>query len=473
MTVLDFIRLTRANLRYLLAGLLIGALLGLGYSLLQPRVYASTSTGYVTVAGSAGIGDVISGNSAAKDKATGYLALTNSRAVAERIATENPDLGMSAGEIAGNLTASMDNQSALIRVQATANDPVKAQTLANSALESVAYVANELEGGNTVRVVPLEDALPNNSPISPNTWRNVFLGALVGFVAVYALIFARRAIDTKVRTREDATKSTELGVLGMLPKSEDLASAKILHEAGDHVSQESIRQLRTNLRFVNVDHPPKSVLITSSEPGEGKSTVASTLAQALAEAGQPTIIIDADLRRPTVAKKFRIDSKIGLTEVIAGQVELSEAVRQFENSQLFILPAGRIPPNPSELLGSDKMRSLIRELSEEFMVIIDAPPVLPVTDATLLSKAVDGTVLVATIGRTQREHLREATENLHQVKANLIGLVLNQTPQGGFGGGYYGFGYASTRGYKSYYGYTSDKPTEGKGLKKLKRAAKK
>lgn len=470
MTILDFVRLTRANLKYLLAGLLVGSLLGLGYSLLQPKVYASTSTGYVTVAGSAGIGDVISGTSAAKEKANAYLSLTNSRLVAERIVTEHPELEMSAGEVAGRLSATQDSASALIKVNATGSTPEKAQILANTALESVAYVANELEGSNVVRVIPLEDALPNNTPISPDISRNVLIGALAGLIAVFAAIFLRRAIDTKVRTRDDASKAAAVGILGNLPESEDLDGAKILHEEGNHVSQESIRQLRTNLRFVNVDNPPKSVLITSSEPGEGKSTVASTLAQSLAESGKPTIIIDADLRRPTVAKKFRIDSKVGLTEVIAGQIELSDAVRQFNDSQLFILPAGRIPPNPSELLGSDKMRSLIRELSEEFMVIIDAPPVLPVTDAVLLSNSVDGVVLVASIGKTQREHLREASNSLTQVGATLIGLVLNRVPTGGFGNGYYGFGYASSKGYTSYYGSDENKPE--KRASRLKRAEK-
>ncbi|WP_237234165.1 CpsD/CapB family tyrosine-protein kinase, partial [Rothia nasimurium] len=137
----------------------------------------------------------------------------------------------------------------------------------------------------------------------------------------------------------------------------------------------------------------------------------TSLARALADAGQPVIIIDADLRRPTIAKKFKIDSKVGLTQVLAGQVELADAVRQFEDTQLFILPAGRIPPNPSELLGSDKMRQLISELSGEFTVVIDVPPVLPVTDAALLSNSVDGVVLVGTVGKTRKENLAEAADN--------------------------------------------------------------
>ena len=395
MTILDVVRMLRVNLKILLAGLAIGALLGFGYTLLQPKVYASTATGYVTVGDGAGIGDVISGSTAAKEKASAYLAFVNSGPVADEIVAANPDLNLTRGQVQGNLTATVDANSALIRVSATGNTPQAAQALANSSLEAVAKVANSLEGSSTVRVIPLEDATVSSTPVSPDTKKLTGMGAIAGFALVLAVIFLRRTIDTKLRTREDATKATDAGVLGVLPISDELTEENILHSDSDHVSQEAIRQMRTNLRFVNVDNPPKSLIVTSAEPGEGKSTVSTSIARALADAGESVIIIDADLRRPTIAKKFKIDSKVGLTQVLAGQVELADAVRQFEDTQLFILPAGRIPPNPSELLGSDKMRQLITELSGEFTVIVDVPPVLPVTDAALLSTAVDGVVLVA------------------------------------------------------------------------------
>ena len=228
-------------------------------------------------------------------------------------------------------------------------------------------------------------------------------------------------------------------------------------DTDDHIAQESIRQLRTNLRFVNVDTPPRSFIVTSAVPGEGKSTVSLSLARSLADAGSPVILIDADLRRPTVAKKLKLDAKVGLTQVLAGQVEIANAVHQLGDSNLFVLPAGRIPPNPSELLGSDKMRQLIKELSEEFIVVVDVPPLLPVTDASLLSHSVDGVILVGSIGRSHREQMAEASSILKKVNANLFGLVLNRAPRKGLGNSYYGFGYASTYvGYATYYGYGKD-----------------
>lgn len=227
--------------------------------------------------------------------------------------------------------------------------------------------------------------------------------------------------------------------------------------ANDHIAQESIRQLRTNLKFVNIDSPPRSFLVTSAVPGEGKSTVSLALARSMAESGQAVILIDADLRRPTLAKKLNISSKVGLTQVLAGQVDIANAVSPVNGSNLFVLTAGRIPPNPSELLGSDKMRQLVKELSTEFVVVLDAPPLLPVTDASLLSDAVDGVLLVGAVGKSHREQMTEATSSLQKVGANLFGLVLNRAPRKGLGNSYYGFGYASGyAGYTTYYGYSKD-----------------
>ena len=319
-------------------------------------------------------------------------------------------------------------------------------------------------------MIPLNNASVNPPLIAPNYQQNVLMGAGAGLVLVYAAIFLRRALDQRIRTRDDATKATGASVLGVLPVSDDLNEENIVNgNTDDHIAQESIRQLRTNLRFVNVDTPPRSFIVTSAVPGEGKSTVSLSLARAMADAGSPVILIDADLRRPTVAKKLKLDAKVGLTQVLAGQVEIANAVHQLGESNLFVLPAGRIPPNPSELLGSDKMRQLINELSEEFIVVVDVPPLLPVTDASLLSHSVDGVILVASIGRSHREQMAEASNILKKVNANLIGMVLNRAPRKGLGNSYYGFGYSSAYvGYATYYGYSKedDKKSSKKSLTK-------
>lgn len=479
MTILEFFRTTRANLWLLIIGIIVGAAVGFGYASLQPKVYAASSSGYVTV-GESGTVDVLSGSTAAKERARSYAAIVSSEAVAQKIKQNTPELSLTTGQIRSSLTATAGDNAALITVSAQASSPKNAQLLANSALQATADYIKEIEqnpgnaqalvngdsnaaatppaNSNTVRVIPLNNASVNPPLVSPNYQQNTLIGAVIGLVVVYTAIFLRRALDQRIRTRDDATKATGASILGVLPVSEDLNEENIVNgDTDDHIAQESIRQLRTNLRFVNVDTPPRSFIVTSAVPGEGKSTVSLSLARSLADAGSPVILIDADLRRPTVAKKLKLDAKVGLTQVLAGQVEIANAVHQLGDSNLFVLPAGRIPPNPSELLGSDKMRQLIKELSEEFIVVVDVPPLLPVTDASLLSHSVDGVILVGSIGRSHREQMTEASSILKKVNANLFGLVLNRAPRKGLGNSYYGFGYASTYvGYATYYGYGKD-----------------
>ena len=489
MTILEFFRTTRANLWLLIIGIVVGAVAGFGYASLQPKVYAASSSGYVTV-GESGTVDVLSGSSAAKERARSYAAIVSSEAVAQKIKQNNPELSLTTGQIRASLTATAGDNAALITVNAQASSPKNAQMLANGALQATADYIKEIEqnpgnaqalvngentgaaptGGNTVRVIPLNNASVNPPLVAPNYEQNVLIGAVAGLGLVYLAIFLRRALDQRIRTRDDATKATGASVLGVLPVSDDLNEDNIVKgDTEDHIAQESIRQLRTNLRFVNVDTPPRSFIVTSAVPGEGKSTVSLSLARAMADAGSPVILIDADLRRPTVAKKLKLDAKVGLTQVLAGQVEIANAVHQVDESNLFVLPAGRIPPNPSELLGSDKMRQLINELSEEFIVVVDVPPLLPVTDASLLSHSVDGVILVGSIGRSHREQMTEAASILKKVNANLFGMVLNRAPRKGLGNSYYGFGYASSYvGYSTYYGYgkDGDKKSSKKSLKK-------
>ena len=463
MTILEFFRTTRANLWLLIIGIVVGAAAGFGYASFQPKVYAASSSGYVTV-GESGTVDVLSGSSAAKERARSYAAIVSSEAVAQKIKQNNPELSLTTGQIRASLT-----------VSAQASSPKNAQLLANGALQATADYIKEIEQNpgnaqalvngentgaspttsNTVRVIPLNNASVNPPLVAPNYQQNVLVGAAAGLALVYLAIFLRRALDQRIRTRDDATKATGASILGVLPVSDDLSEENIVNgDTDDHIAQESIRQLRTNLRFVNVDTPPRSFIVTSAVPGEGKSTVSLSLARAMADAGSPVILIDADLRRPTVAKKLKLDAKVGLTQVLAGQVEIANAVHQLGDSNLFVLPAGRIPPNPSELLGSDKMRQLINELSEEFIVVVDVPPLLPVTDASLLSHSVDGVILVGSIGRSHREQMTEAASTLKKVNANLFGMVLNRAPRKGLGNSYYGFGYASAYvGYATYYGY--------------------
>lgn len=464
MTVLDFLRLTRANLPLLLAGLVLGLLAAAGLTFMMPETYTSTSTGYVNVGGSSdSVEEVVSGTAAAQERATAYVPLVTSRAVAEEIAEQSGGR-YSADEVMGRLTAVVAPSSALMQVSATGPTPETARDLANASLEATAAVVGELEGRDSaVRVVPLEDAQLPTAPTSPDLTKNLLAGGLIGLALTYAWAFIRKAADVKVRTIADVDNAGGAGVLGTLPKDPSLMGDNRATNALDTPAAEAVRQLRTNLRFVSVDNPPRAILVTSPNPAEGKSTVATTLARALARSGEPTVVIDADLRRPTVADIFQIDGSVGLTQVLSGQVSFEEAVKQVDEDGLFVLPAGRLPPDPSELLGSARMRNLIRQLEQEFMVVIDVAPLLPVTDASLLSTEVDGTVLVVKVGDTRKDQLAIAHGMVEKVNGRVLGVVLNQAPARGEGSHYYGYGYGRYR--RSYSAYSAKTKTP-KGVKK-------
>lgn len=469
MTIVDFFRLLRANLLLLLAATLVGGLLGWGYSALQPRLYSSESTGFL--APNSTEGGVIAAGLPPEQQAQGYLALTNSRAVLDRVAQETGQ------QVEGSLSAAMVPDSNLIRVTATSTDPQMAATVANSALQATADVAKEVDPNSSVRVVPLSDARPAAAPFSPTTQRNVLLGAVAGLILGLLAALLRRLLDVKVRHRGEIRELTGAGVIGTVPENPSLARTGREAVDLDPRAGEAIRQLRTNLKFVSVDHPPRVVSFTSSNPSEGKSTIVSNLARALALAGEKVLLVDADLRRPRQHDLFQVAGDVGLSEVLAGEVQPDEALAATGIPHLTLLPAGRTPPNPSELLGSERMRALLQLAAQDYFVLVDSPPLLPVTDASLLATSVDGTVLVVRQGKTRKDHLEAAVELLEGVDAKILGVVVNGVSGKSGGGSYgYGYGYESTyhRSHKKYLQGTGTAPTSTKKAKALRgsRAAK-
>ena len=213
---------------------------------------------------------------------------------------------------------------------------------------------------------------------------------------------------------------------------------------------EAFRTIRTNLQYVDVDNPPRCVVITSAVPNEGKSTTACNLAITLAQAGSRVLLVEADLRRPRIADYLGVDGSVGLTDVMIGKRSLDEAIVGWNRGLFDLLPGGPIPPNPSELLGSHQMVATLAELATRYdAILLDSPPLLPVTDAAVLTSLSDGAVLVARHGHTRREQIMQAADAIHQVGGRLLGTVLNFAPTRGrssgsnygYGGGY-GYGYS-------------------------------
>ena len=201
---------------------------------------------------------------------------------------------------------------------------------------------------------------------------------------------------------------------------------------------EQYRTIRTNIMYSSIDNEIRSIMVTSSGPGEGKSTTTANLAVVFAQQGKSVLLVDADLRKPTVHYTFKLNNIVGLTSILTNQTTLKEAVSKADESSLYILSSGPVPPNPSELLGSKAMKSFMKEALEEFdLIIFDTPPVLAVTDAQILGNLCNGSVLVVSSGKTEKESLLKTKEILTNSNGKLLGVVLNNKKADKKGNYYY------------------------------------
>lgn len=474
MTVNDFIRLTRHFWRWILLAAVIGVTAGAGYSAMQPVLYRASASGYVTAAQSGTLASADQAMSLANAKASQYVALVNSRNVQDAVRAATAQQ-FPAGVDQRALTAASDKESSIVTFTAVSTRPEQAAALANAAVKATAAEARRLEtlqpdgtstGESAVTLVPSETAATPRAPFSPNWPINLLTGLAAGLVLGYSGVLLRKASDVRVRTQRDVEEATGAGTLGIIPKTKSLADERGANSLeGQSIAAEAMRSLRTNLAFVSVDNPPRAIVVTSASPGEGKSTIIANVARVLAEAGEHVVLIDADLRRPTQAKRFGVDNSVGLAQVLSGRVDLADGLQptQFDNLQL--LGSGRIPPNPSELVGSNRMRDLLSSLVDAgYFVLVDAPPILAVTDAGLLTRVTDGCLLVIKAGKTNKEEVREVVRRLGKVQGRILGSVLNQTPERGLGAATYGYGYKASSDY--YSAYTSGSSTSAKPPKK-------
>jgi capsular exopolysaccharide synthesis family protein len=305
--------------------------------------------------------------------------------------------------------------------------------------ESVVGRSEELDINSMYesKIVQLfEDAEAPTAPISPKVPLVLAIGLGVGLLLGLMIIILIDLLDQTVRGEDQVLRYTNKPILAMLPRIEadvlkglpsSAASVdRIAHVAPRSSFAEGIKTLRTNLMFMAPDNPPKLLLVTSPGPGEGKTMCSTNMAIAMAQSGLRTLIVDTDLRRPRVHKAMACDNKIGIANVITGESKLEDAIQTSEIENLFVLPAGTIPPNPAELLHATAFREIVRELGQRFdRVIFDSPPLGAVSDALILSHMVDAALLILKFGQTRRELLRRSIEQLETVGAPFMGCVLN------------------------------------------------
>jgi capsular exopolysaccharide synthesis family protein len=303
-----------------------------------------------------------------------------------------------------------------------------------------------------VQLRSLDTAALPTEPSSPNFRLAYAIGALLGFIAGVGYAFMRRNLDRRIRSIQSVEKEFNLPVIGTVPFDRNFSNSQRLighngetargRKVDDYAVAEAMRELRSNLQYMDVDNPPRIIVITSSLPGDGKSTIAANLAQTIAAGGQRVVVMDGDLRRPTIAKTFNLLEGVGLTDVLIGRAEIQDVLQPWgDNGNLFVMGSGAVPPNPSELLGSKAMSTIINDLATKAIVIIDAPPLIPVTDAAILTAISHGALVIATVGKTTIDALDKALGNIERVNGRALGIILNRVPRRGAGSANYGYQY--------------------------------
>ena len=423
----------------------------------KARIFISTDTSGDSI-------EAFQASAYATQRVQSYSELATSRELMQRVISRL-NLNLTPTQLAGKITATVSTNTVIIVLTATDPDPAVAQQIAKAESEELTDYLTDLETppGKTapIKASVVDPASYSAAQVSPRPALNLVVGALIGLLLGYGTAVIRDMLDNTVSSAKSIEDAIDSPVLASIAYDSDVPKHPLLTEAGSHAPRvEAFRLLRTNLQFLNLDTRPRSLVITSAVPGEGKTSTATNLAIALAQTGQRVLLVDGDLRRPKVASVLGLERSVGLTTVLVGRSELQDSIQKHAASGIYLLASGPIPPNPTEVLQSHAAQALFDRLNQMFdMVIIDAPPLLPVSDAAIMARDVDGAILVVRHGKTTKDQLQQARQRLAQVDANLFGVAVNMTPRRGKGTYGYGYGYG--------YGY---EPQAAKPAKRVKTA---
>ena len=448
MTIAQYLRLLREQWVVVALLTLVGAVGAGTYSMLQTPLYQADAQLFVSMSGQSGnLGEMTQGGTFIQARVKSYTdLLTSPRLLAPVI--RQLSLDVTPAQLAGRISATSPLETVLIEVTVTDTSPVRAADIANAVSTQFPALVNLLETpdratASPVKVTVTRPAVPAGAPVSPRRSLNLALGLLVGLGLGIGAGVLRDSLDRTVGSRTQVSQIAGAPVLGSVAEDPDTTERPLITHDAFSARAEAFRQLRTNIRFLSVDHRVASLVVTGSVQGEGKTTTAVNAAIALAQSGEHVVLIDADLRRPTVADVFGLPGGIGLTSVLVGDAAVDDALQVWRDDlPLRVLTAGPLPPNPSELIGSARMADLIRDLTGRgATVVVASPPLLPVTDAAILARVTDGALIVTRVASTRVEQFTAAVESLRTAGAPILGLVLNRVPRRGRSSYYNSTGY--------------------------------
>jgi len=447
----DAVKLIRSRWVSICVTALMSLVIAVIYTLAQTPLYEASTRLFVSASsGSPSASEVLQGMRYSQERVISYTQLIMGETLAQRT-IDRLNLDMEPDELVENITARAIPDTVLIDVSILDPSPVRARDIANAVSDEFVAMARELETPTEgarpdARVVVEHRASIPAKPVIPKRVRNLATGLLVGLLLGTAVAVIRELLDNTIKSEQTLEELTGTGTVGFIPFDSKINSDPAIPFEGDNSAiAESFRKLRTNLQFLAVDNPARVILVTSSSPSEGKTTTAINIALALAESDNNVVLVDADLRRPRLAKYLDLVGSVGLSTALSGGASLDEVLQSTRFPRLTALAAGTIPPNPSELLGSLAARRVLNDLRAKFdFVIIDSPPLLAVTDGAILAAEADGALIVVRSGRTKREQLKHSVGVLNDVNAKILGAILTMMPTRG----------SSAYNYSYYYSYS-------------------
>jgi capsular exopolysaccharide synthesis family protein len=433
----DYLRVVRKRWRTIVAVTLALVAVAALVTLWSPKVYQAHTQLFVSTSAGDDSSQLLQGSSFTQQRVKSYSDVITTPTVLNPVIDEL-DLQTDADRLGRQISASVPLDTVLIDVMVNDADPQQAARIADAVGKQFSQTVAELErvsdrSASPVKVSVVRPPSTPSTPVSPKPARNIALGVVLGLMLGLGAALLRDLLDTSIRTERDVKDVTEETVIGGVLFDADSSKRPLIVQADPHGPRaEAFRALRTNLQFIDAATHPRSMTFTSSLPGEGKTTTTVNLAISMAAAGSRVCLVEGDLRRPRMLKYMGLENSVGLTNVLIGQADLDDVLQPFGNSHIQVLGAGQIPPNPSELLGSEAMSRTVRELEAKFdYVIIDAPPLLPVTDAAVLSTITGGTVVIVGCDIVHKEQLTRGLEALRAVGGNVLGLVVNRIPTKG------------------------------------------
>ena len=448
MDLQSYVRLLRKGWRLVAAVTLLVVGVAALLTVLTPKQYESTLQFFVSTSDSTDTSQLAQGSTFTQQRVKSYQQLLTTPKVLAPVISDL-HLTTTPAALSHQVSVSVPPDTVLINVSVRDPKAEQAAAIAQMIAKQFPTTVTDIErvsdsAPSPIKVTLVQPASVNDTPVAPRPTRNLALGLILGLLLGGALTVLRATLDNRVRDKADIEAITEAPVVGAIPFDADAPEHPLIVQADPRSNRaEAFRSLRTNLQFLDVANHPRVIVVTSSLAGEGKTTTAANLALTLAQSGARVCLIEGDLRRPRLLDYLGLEGAVGITDVLIGRAALRDVIQPFGSENLSVIGAGVLPPNPSELLGSTAMRDVVDQLHGLFdYVLIDAPPLLPVTDAAILSTFTGGAVMIAGSGLVTRDQLDAALGTLEAVNGRVLGIVLNRIPRSA-AGGYYDYGYRS------------------------------